>query len=144
MEKIMNSDRTFQRHTRATRLAGSALVAGVAVATVGLAAAAVASADDRSWDVEAYDQCITQGGNWIDCCISSGGTFNDTQPVDCLAPVDEADNVPGNTPTAPGRPRPPLMPGDSVGVSDDPQAVTPQPTPTPRPRPGAPTVGGTG
>jgi hypothetical protein len=125
----------------------------VITAAVGLGLAIGASATASAqpiWDLEAYDDCmyempdgLSQEGffTWSrTCCEQSGGQWrggeSDPHRGQCVAPPAEADNVPGNgSPTETGKPRPPLAPGDSVGVADDPIAGTPLPTPTPRPRP---------
>jgi hypothetical protein len=123
-----------------------------AVAGLGLAVGGAAPATaERVWDIGAYDNCMVliptlpndyEWYHWK-CCTDSGGDY-DFHQHKCVAPPAEADNVPGNTSPTTGKPRPPLTPGDSVGVSDDPAAGTPLPTPTPRPRPDAPSQGGVG
>jgi hypothetical protein len=125
----------------------------IAIAGIGLGlaiGAATPASAEKIWDIEAYDNCmgriptIPNDYEWYhwECCTKSGGEY-DFNEHKCVAPPAEADNVPGN-PTATGRPRPPLMPGGPVGVSDDPIAGTPLPTPDPRPRPDAPPPGGVG
>jgi hypothetical protein len=102
---------------------------GIIIAGMGLGlafgGAATANAE-RVWDIEAYDKCmvgiptIISPSNYDyehwSCCTKSGGDYDHNQGK-CVAPPAEAENVPGNTnPTlTPGKPRPPLAPGGSVG-----------------------------
>ena len=138
------------------KLINRAIISAIAGLGLALSAAATASAE-RVWDIGAYDNCMARIPTVISpgdydyehwkCCRDSGGdyTHGDQYEGKCWAPPAEAENVPGNTnPTVSGKPRPPLVPGDSVGVSDDPTAGTPLPTPNPRPRPDAPTLGAVG
>ncbi|CRZ14610.1 hypothetical protein [Mycolicibacterium neworleansense] len=82
------------RHSRWGRLGQGALVG----ATLGLGALAapvsIAAPDDGTWDVEAYDACMSKTVRNADlCCLDSGGVPTsdpeDTQPdgsPNCYAP----------------------------------------------------------
>jgi hypothetical protein len=90
--------------------------------SLALGTAATASAE-RVWDIEAYDNCMVliptfpsdyEWEHW-QCCRKSGGDY-DFHQHKCVAPPAEAENVPGDPkPTVTGKPRPPLVPGTSVG-----------------------------
>jgi hypothetical protein len=106
-----------------------ARVGVTALATLGLALGAPATAHaERILDVEAYDNCMAQiptlpinydYDHWK-CCKDAGGDYEHGDGAGdmgrCKAPPAEAESVPGNTnPTVTGKPRPPLVPGTSVG-----------------------------
>lgn len=99
---------------RTTRFAVSQLLVTAAVA-FSLTTAAHASAE-RSWDIDVYDDCIGRGVDIGPCCVLSDGDLTQDKPPKCVAPPAEAVDVPGNpAPTVTGKPRPPHLPGTSVG-----------------------------
>jgi hypothetical protein len=114
----------------------------IATASVGLGLALGAPAVTNAkpvWDIGVYDGCIDQADRdfvngvltadqysdqRVRCCVDSGGVwYGGPQSGSCGTP-------PPRTADAP-----PIAPGSSAGVSDDPTPGTPLPTPTPRPRP---------
>jgi hypothetical protein len=116
----------------------AAVVFGAATA---LASAGVATADDRSWDIGVYDDCIEReinestdkygeyDINWIIdiCCTESGGYVSGTlEATDCVAPPAE------RSPGAPGGPGAPPKPGGTPPQVSDP-GLAPAPTPTTTP-----------
>jgi hypothetical protein len=101
----------------------------------------VATADDRSWDIGVYDDCIEReinestdkygeyDINWIIdiCCTESGGYVSGTlEATDCVAPPAE------RSPGAPGGPGAPPKPGGTPPQVSDP-GLAPAPTPTTTP-----------
>lgn len=98
----------FQRHrtvTAAARLLGPAILLAAA-ATVGGSAVgdpAVACAEPREWDIEAYDKCMQDFAGdpqkdpdtWYFhvrvCCLNSGGVYDGTR---CVAPPADAQTGP--------------------------------------------------
>lgn len=117
--------------TRVSRhLAATALMAGLAIG-----AAATAGAEPV-WDLGEYDRCIESytgppdkfEEHDVNCCVLSGGEWTIAQG--CVAPVPQAQNVPGEpepTATPPVLQNPPAEPGNPL-------------IPTPR-GPGGNTVG---
>ena len=138
--------------TNSTAAVGNLLrpIATVAFgAAIALGSAGVADAEDPSWDVGAYDDCIGReidynterwgeyDINWIItiCCQQSGGVVAGSfDAPDCVAPGVE------RSPGAPGGPGAPPKPGGTPPqVSDPGLAPPPKPTTTtftPAPAPG--------
>ncbi|MGZ5365661.1 MAG: hypothetical protein ACXWZR_19220 [Mycobacterium sp.] len=119
-------------------------------AAIAFGSASVANAEDPSWDVGAYDDCIGReidynterwgeyDINWIItiCCQESGGVVSGSfDAPDCVAPGVE------RSPGAPGGPGAPPKPGGTPPQVSDP-GLAPPPTPTttsliaPAPAPG--------
>jgi len=72
--------------------AGQGLAAGFVIA--GIAFAAPASAEDKSWDLEKYDSCMAFSGSVYECCIYSGGVIlSGGDRVKCVAPAVSGNSV---------------------------------------------------
>lgn len=85
----------FPRRTYWSRLAqGAVLSATLGLGALAVPVGAIAAPDDGTWDIEAYDNCMSKTVRNADlCCIDSGGVPtsdpNDTQSdgsPNCYAP----------------------------------------------------------
>lgn len=131
-----------------TKSTAAAFMFGAAIA---LASASVATAEDPSWDLEVYDDCIdtsisNSDGEYdintvIDlCCEKSGGvTAGPNDGTYCVAPPAEPA---GRSPGAPGGPGADPKPGQTPPQVSNPGLAPPSaPTtttfaPAPAPAPG--------
>jgi hypothetical protein len=101
------------------RLAARAII--VAGVGLGLAfgGAATANAEDY-WDVDQFDRCRAVRGDSstseFTCCRPTGGVWTGSNAGEgkCVAPPAVQENASGPVSTSTPRPRPPLVPGESV------------------------------
>jgi hypothetical protein len=119
---------------RLRRLASATLfAAAVALGTSTLADPAIASGA-RDWDIGEYDECVDwwydhmddagTGGFFKDCCIQSGGVWNEDLQKCGAPPAEDVER------TSPPRVAPPAeatAPLDPVLVTPTSQAVAPGP-----------------
>lgn len=112
---------------------GLRIASALAAAAIAGAPIAAAAPDDGSWDIEAYDDCMSKTVRNADlCCVDSGGVPtsdpNDTQSdgsPNCYAPPAQAQQ-------AESVPAAPLLPGVVIGERPGATAVAP-PAPGPMP-----------
>lgn len=101
---------TFSTNTPALRriLGASACAAALGGGALGLGPPAGAEPSNETWDIEAYDACMSDMENdAVHCCVASGGDVVDFDKGTCKAPPAEA--VSTNQTRAPLRPLPPVV-----------------------------------
>lgn len=107
----------------ATSTIGACALALGAIFAPSITTPVPAHAEDQYWDIEAFDRCRDIRGNTstseVTCCAPSGGVWTGANAGEghCAAPPAVQENVSGPIPTSTGRPRPPLIPGDSIQVA---------------------------